>query len=92
MVRQAIGMRLVLTFDYDGFERVVEPHVLGLRGGRLQVEGYQVAGGTRSGRLPGWRRFEAARMRAVRLGLVQFPVRKASPPSSFDKVLVTLRP
>ena len=54
----AIAGRRLIRFDYDGHERVVEPHTYGLiGGGRRAVCGYQVEGGSRSGSAAGWKTF-----------------------------------
>lgn len=56
-VRDAIAGQRLLELSYDGGTRVVEPHVLGLVGGRPEVMVYQVRGFSRSGGIPEWRRF-----------------------------------
>lgn len=57
VLHDAIDHRRVVRFRYDGLERVVEPHVLGTRDGRLQVLTWQLGGASSSGRLPAWRLF-----------------------------------
>lgn len=47
--------RRLVRFRYDGFERIGEPHDLGLQKGLRRLLVYQLAGGSRSGRLPDWR-------------------------------------
>ena len=55
VIRNAInGLRLV-AFTYDGLERVLEPHDFGEMKGELKLFGYQIAGESRSGKLPDWR-------------------------------------
>ena len=52
-VKKAIETRTVLIFSYDGEEREVEPHILGVStAGNVVVCGWQ-----RSGELPGWRNY-----------------------------------
>jgi hypothetical protein len=55
----AINNRLLVSFRYDGYERLVIPTAYGLNqntGNRL-VRGYQVGGGNRTRRVPGWSLF-----------------------------------
>jgi predicted nucleotidyltransferase len=56
-IHDAIDNRLVVEFSYNGHRRVAEPHVLGVKNGRLQVLMYQIGGSSSSGLLPDWRRF-----------------------------------
>jgi hypothetical protein len=60
LVRDAIRQRCSLFLVYrEGATRVVQPHVLYLaRDGRVCLDGYQVAGESSSGALPGWREFD----------------------------------
>ena len=52
---QAIRERHVLTFSYDGYSRVVEPHCHGITtAGNEALRCYQVSGGSASGTVPGW--------------------------------------
>lgn len=52
---QAIRERRVLTFSYDGYSRVVEPHCHGITtAGNEALRCYQVSGGSASGTVPGW--------------------------------------
>jgi hypothetical protein len=61
-VRAAIEGRRALFLVYrGGGTRVVQPHALyRARGGRVFLDGYQVAGESASGMLPGWREFDLA--------------------------------
>ena len=53
----AIRNRQVLTFSYDGYHRVVEPHAHGLsKTDKEMVRAYQTAGDSSSGEL-GWKPF-----------------------------------
>jgi hypothetical protein len=62
VVREAIEARRSLFLVYrGGATRVVQPHALyRAPGGRVFLDGYQVAGETSSGDLPGWREFDIA--------------------------------
>jgi hypothetical protein len=62
VVREAIAARRTLFLVYrGGGTRVVHPHALyRTTGGRVFLDGYQVAGESSSGELPGWREFDLA--------------------------------
>lgn len=56
LISQAITERKLLAFNYDGENRLVEPHALGYTAkGKLSVRGFQPAGGTT--RELGWKLF-----------------------------------
>jgi hypothetical protein len=48
----------VVTFNYDGLARTVEPHVYGVNtAGHEALSAYQTGGFSRSSDRPGWRMF-----------------------------------
>jgi hypothetical protein len=55
IICKAIAEKKLIAFDLNGQRRIAEPHDYGIRNGVLQLLAYQIAGGTRSGRLPAWR-------------------------------------
>jgi len=61
-IRQAIQQKKLIQFSYGLQTRIVEPHVLGVSNGDLQILGYQIGGHSSSGSLPDWRRFDIARI------------------------------
>jgi predicted DNA-binding transcriptional regulator YafY len=61
VVREAIAARRAVFLVYRGAgTRVVHPHALYESRGRVVLDGYQVAGESSSGALPGWREFDLA--------------------------------
>jgi WYL domain len=57
LVRAILEHRTV-EFAYQGYRRTVEPYLLGLHeNGEPILLGYQTAGGSHSGEIPGWRAF-----------------------------------
>ncbi|MEG1563489.1 MAG: hypothetical protein RR365_07150 [Bacteroides sp.] len=63
VIRQAITNKKLITFSYQGHQRVVEPHILGIKDGDVQILGYQIGGSSKSGKpLPDWRRFSMNEM------------------------------
>jgi hypothetical protein len=55
---RAILEHRVVEFGYHGYRRTVEPYLVGLHeAGEPLLLGYQTAGGSQSGEIPGWRTF-----------------------------------
>lgn len=67
LLRKAISERLLVEFDYDGYHRVVEPHVYGKKEGEMQLLAYQITGESASDALPEWRRFDIDKISHLRL-------------------------
>lgn len=60
-IEDAIENMKIITFDYDGYTRRVEPHHSGILVGATQLHGYQISNGSngsQSGQLPEWRNFK----------------------------------
>ncbi len=73
LVRAILEHRLV-GFRYQGRERIVEPHLLGLHeAGEPMLVAYQTAGASRSGDVPGWRTFITTSMEDVEILDQTFP-------------------
>ena len=54
----AINGKNLISLQYDGYSRVVEPHTYGTKSdGRLALRAYQVRGGSESGEYVGWKIF-----------------------------------
>jgi hypothetical protein len=53
----AIKMGLCVSLSYDGHDRVVEPHLLGIHKTtkNLSLRCYQIEGGSRTGNVPAWK-------------------------------------
>lgn len=75
----AIKEKRVISFNYKGFLRVVEPHVYGVNGGEYQLLGYQIRGSSSQGMLPNWRRFEISLMQNFKILNESFPGRRDFP-------------
>lgn len=59
-IKTAIQNKQLLSFVYDGYPRVVEPHTYGLdKKGHPAIRAYQVRGGSESGEYVGWKIFHA---------------------------------
>lgn len=62
----AIENRRVVTFTYDGHHRVVEPFLLGLTtAGNPSLRGYQTAGTSTHGQVPGWHLFSLSKIESI---------------------------
>lgn len=73
ILMQAIANRRVLTFNYKGHLRVVEPHAYGRNTkGDAVLHAFQIEGSSASRPLPGWRTFAASAIEAPKLGTGSF--------------------
>lgn len=55
-IKAGIENKLRLSFSYDGFHRVVEPHAYGVdRKGHEVLRAFQVRGNSESGEYAGWK-------------------------------------
>ena len=65
-IASAIHDRNLLSFRYDGFPRVVEPHCFGTdKKGHPALRAYQVQGGSESGGEVGWKLFHIRDIRQL---------------------------
>ena len=72
-ISQAIRDRRVLTFDYDGYQRTVEPHCHGITtAGNEALRCYQTAGGSSSGKVPGWHMMKVEKIIGLTVSLSVF--------------------
>lgn len=80
LIEQAILSKSVIEFTYSNHHRIVEPHVLGIKDGVIQLLGYQIGGTSSSGGiLPEWRRFELAKTRKLTITDKTFSGPRPSP-------------
>jgi hypothetical protein len=79
LIRQAISERRLVQFMYQGYTRIGEPHVYGRNDGVSQLLIYQTGGGSRSGRLPDWRRCDLPQITAFQLMNETFPGSRPNP-------------
>jgi predicted DNA-binding transcriptional regulator YafY len=57
----AIQNKFLIQFDYEGTDRVIEPHCYGvLKNGNEAIRGYQVRGYSSSGKM-GWKMFDLSK-------------------------------
>jgi hypothetical protein len=66
LLRLAIAEKRLISLTYAGYARVGEPHDYGSRNGKDQLNFYQTAGGSSSGKLD-WRTLDAERIAQLQL-------------------------
>jgi len=72
-IASAIQHQQMLSFTYDGYARVVEPHCYGIDNkGHYALRAYQVRGGSESGEYVGWKLFHAQEIQQVSVLAEQF--------------------
>lgn len=96
LIEQAIRGKSVIEFTYRNHRRVVEPHVLGIKDGAVQILGYQIGGSSSSGgQLPEWRRFDLDNMVGLTVTAHVFAGRRPFPSgrhSSWDREILVVAP
>ena len=79
LIRQAMTEKRLLEFLYQGYARIAEPQVYGRKGGIVQMLVFQVGGGSKSGRLPDWRRVDLPKCSGLRMLKDTFAGRRDNP-------------
>jgi len=87
MIRWAITEKKSLEFDYDGYPRIVEPHVYGRKNEKNGILVYQLRGQSSDGEL-GWKRMHMKKMANMRVLDETFPGKRQVPNrySSWDLI------
>jgi hypothetical protein len=66
LICDAIRARRLVRFVYDGYERVVEPHLYGVSSANHEVlSGYLIGGWSASEGAPGWRKYLVQQMHDI---------------------------
>jgi len=73
LLRSAIRARRLIAFTYHDLPRIAEPHDYGVLNGIEHLLVYQVAGESRSRKLPDWRLIRVAEMKRLKLLDRTFP-------------------
>lgn len=93
LLKTAIANKQLLTFTYDGLDRIVEPHVYGVTNGISEVLVYQTGGQSSSGNLPNWRRMKIDKISNMQILNEHFTGPRPYPSgkhSSFDTVIAVV--
>jgi predicted DNA-binding transcriptional regulator YafY len=73
MICDAIQNKRMLSFVYEGYNRVIEPHTHGVdKKGHQALRAYQVTGGSESGEYVGWKMFHVSEIKNIRVLENQF--------------------
>lgn len=73
VLEEAIRLRRVVAFTYDGLPRTVEPFLLGITtAGNPALRGFQTEGGSNSGRVPGWLLFSLRKIERLTMCQAEF--------------------
>lgn len=100
LLHQAIEQRRVVRFRYQGHLRIAEPHVLGTKNGKVQVQASQIGGSSSKGPVSpslrgseDWKRFTVEEMLALEMTDQRFTVepRMWARHSSFDRYYAIVR-
>ena len=73
MIRKGITEKKLLSFEYNGLHRLVEPHVYGRKDDLNGILTYQIGGESSSGGLPNWRRMHLKEITNMRVLDETFP-------------------
>ncbi|HKG90650.1 MAG TPA: hypothetical protein VKA84_02090 [Gemmatimonadaceae bacterium] len=74
LVCDAIRVRRLLRFIYDGYERIVEPHLYGINSANHEMlSAYLIAGWSASEGAPGWRSYLVRDMHDIHVLAEPFP-------------------
>ncbi|WP_016951559.1 WYL domain-containing protein [Anabaena sp. PCC 7108] len=93
IIKQAITQRHLVDFYYQGLHRIAEPHILGFKGGVIQVLVYQIRGKSSSLKLPDWRRMNLDDISGLQILNETFIIQAPSLSnhhSSWDEILATV--
>lgn len=73
-IKNAIQNKCLLSFNYDGTQRLVEPHTYGVDSkGHTALRAYQVSGGSESGESFGWKLFHVDQIQQLAIVSQHFP-------------------
>lgn len=68
LLSNAINQKLLVKFNYDDCQRLVEPHLLGeTNKGNLILKAYQIAGTTKRSKVPSWASFTIGKIKELEL-------------------------
>lgn len=76
---RAIKEKRLVSFQYHGYQRVAEPHIFGRNNGIKQILVFQVSGGSKSGKLPNWRRVDLPEITGFTVLQDTFPGKRPNP-------------
>ena len=90
IIIDAIDKKKMIIFNYHKHERIVEPHVYGIKDNKKSLQAYQTGGTSSSGGLPQWRRLFTDEISDIRILNQSFSGKRDYPSgvhSSFDQII-----
>ena len=78
-IRKAIKEKKMISFDYNGYHRIAEPHVCGNKNRKDGILVFQKRGQSSSGRLPSWRMMHLKKITNLKILDEEFPGRRPVP-------------
>jgi len=90
IIIDAIDKKKMLSFDYHDHERIVEPHVYGIKDSKKSLQTFQTGGTSSSGGIPEWRRMFVDGISNIKMLEQSFPGKRPYPSgvhSSFDEII-----
>ncbi len=91
----AIENKRLISFEYQGYPRVAEPHDYGIMKGVRTLLVYQVRGRSKTGNVPGWKHIRESEVRQLEVLEEQFPGGRTMPSGQhkkWDKVFIRVAP
>lgn len=90
-LKAAIAERRLVEFVLNGLPRVAEPHVYGIHKGERQLLFYQIAGESKSGGLPYWRRSAVSTFSQLRVIERSFKGSREKHYGAWDEIIATVK-
>ncbi len=94
LIHDAITRHRLVRFTYQNKQRIAEPHILGVKDGKVHLLTYQVRGESASGKLPNWRRVFVGDMRELEMlpeTFVPTEFHRKRQPSRFDRHILVIQ-
>jgi hypothetical protein len=94
MLHDAIERLCIVRFIYQNRERIVEPHILGVKNDRVALLSWQIGGSSSRGSLPDWRLFYLDTLSDVMIMEATFTGSRITPGGRappFDRHIVVVR-
>lgn len=91
----ALENKRLISFEYQGYPRVAEPHDYGIMNCVNTLLVYQVRGRSKTGNVPGWKHIRESEVRQLEVLEEQFPGGRTVPSGQhkkWDKVFIRVAP
>ena len=91
----AIENKRLISFEYQGYPRVAEPHDYGIMNGVRTLLVYQVRGESKTRNVPGWKHIRESEIRGLQVLDEHFPGGRTVPSGQhkkWDKIFIRVAP